>query len=1253
MKLYESPTDYKVSTKNRLGRLINNLSEEWVQWRELLIGYDHYLETNMPQSARPRRRKAVADYFQYYLPYAAPYTSEGPIALFKGTAQHKVSSDEFKRVQKELTNNTDHDRAVSGGHVNEFLEFVLEKTGLPFSSPHADKIYYTKDISNIVLERTGLEDWAEWSLKFRREMEASQVDRKKITNTESGIIAFIEFVKDSDLFEDKTIESVFKFPAEFLRDKFESNTVKKLGNRDTASEYAIRAARLLDFLATKHPSLTREIDGNQVRIFGNPLSKRPSDLIKYCQERWPLWWPLISLICPEDEGRTHVKKGRYQQRRKTGMFLTWDFLETQPPEFSNPLEFFKKDGLKALENAFREGVNNGSLIPTYAKSHLEDVAVLFSEETIKKVFKIDSRGFDVSSLYTELFTTDTKRPAVQSRKGIFYVKNLHDDLKAWEPYVVEYIASKVSALDNHISGINHFLAFLTKEQIWAVSPEVYLSKPAKEMQHFIAFKDYLTDSDRSHVYVDRIINKVHQFFDYIIDQNFIDISENGARVKRYHNPFLSVKAGSVYTQESVKSALPYRYILKLRELLISYRSNDIEKPWRGHHFKDWTWAIDNLGSSSWASVSADLIDTSDPDCVFRPHPRDVSKVLLFTPTIAVLFFLRLHLPLRSFQARFLDSGESDTYKFENFSWVLNTSKLAKGTENKPYSRGVFRRRYDSDTMEYDTSIFISTNKTADRDKDDYQRGYEIPWRNEEVLYWLEKLRDFQSKYNPIERPTHGTELESKHFGGTRSTAQKEQIGEFCFLFRGHNGAPHQFSYAPIAQGTLNEAWRTMCYELQEMINSDREEAGSLPIEIVSETSTKLMFSPHSLRVSLVTAYIDSNLPLPIVSKLLVGHSSILMSIYYNKLSPSKIASKLREAEGLMRDSENEIQDFIETVSSKNEKLIPIFNNLESANSVMKSGNAYGEKRALGLCLVGADPSPSEIKTNTTAGCHNGGPLALERKEVSARVYEPVRGGAGNCVRCRWFATDASFLPQLVSHANYNSYLANRSAKQASRIEAELDALRKEQYQIRKEGGIFTKSDMLTEFERRYEKAMLEANEFVENFVATFRAINRIMLAETSRDSSSTKLIAMGTQDDISDAIKLIETNSELLHISTICEDAEIFPELADSLLQTDIVEKRTRKFTRMMCRGGYEPLLLDMDPDMQLKAGNALMRKMAEMSGRVDKIEGFAVASNYIEQEKWLEDSGLLELTMNGIDFDHAGFLKSDSENVMRISYEQ
>ena len=59
--------------------------------------------------------------------------------------------------------------------------------------------------------------------------------------------------------------------------------------------------------------------------------------------------------------------------------------------------------------------------------------------------------------------------------------------------------------------------------------------------------------------------------------------------------------------------------------------------------------------------------------------------------------------------------------------------------------------------------------------------------------------------------------------------------------------------------------------------------------------TKSQFTPHALRVSLITAYIvDGRAPIAVISKL-VGHSSLVMTIYYTKVGASKMRLEMAAA----------------------------------------------------------------------------------------------------------------------------------------------------------------------------------------------------------------------------------------------------------------------------------------------------------------------------------------------------------------------
>ncbi|MCV5604413.1 integrase family protein, partial [Escherichia coli] len=87
----------------------------------------------------------------------------------------------------------------------------------------------------------------------------------------------------------------------------------------------------------------------------------------------------------------------------------------------------------------------------------------------------------------------------------------------------------------------------------------------------------------------------------------------------------------------------------------------------------------------------------DPDCVWRKrnptlYEQNTLKLIgkvteLWSPVRAVALYLKLELPLRTYQVRMLDSGEADTWRYEHViqggRFVLNDSPLATGSDTRP------------------------------------------------------------------------------------------------------------------------------------------------------------------------------------------------------------------------------------------------------------------------------------------------------------------------------------------------------------------------------------------------------------------------------------------------------------------------------------------------------------------------------------------------------------------------------------------
>lgn len=821
----------------------------------------------------------------------------------------------------------------------------------------------------------------------------------------------------------------------------------------------------------------------------------------------------------------------------------------------------------------------------------------------------------------------------------------------WQHYAAEWMAGQDNGIAEKLAALSHFfITYLKPHAPYTHDIKRFFNgygghRVSSEEFAEVIRNNGLKSADRHAKYVNYLI----AFIDHIIKQHYSVEDDVGKNQPIVSNPFKRIPR-QVKSQETVRNPLPYRYIQQLRQIICPYAFSGVKehfkengteyKPWSSHHFRDWKWAHRKV-FYAWFEVDPSSIDQDDPDCVWRSKvvrrkDKKVTIYQMWSPVVAMILLVKLHLPLRTYQVRLLDSGESDTWRYHEGCWVQNKNDFSCGSSKRPYAKGVFRRTYDLMTETYATGIYISTNKTADKNRDEIDRGYTIPWQHKELLYWLEKLRNWQEKYNPIIEPVSASTLKSKHIGKVKSLATLRAMGDFCFLFRDASAKKIEDRNKPINNTPIFLAWYQLLKQLERnFVDTGHTLSDGSSLKLVEEYSEdtyehakiKTLFPLHSLRVSLITAYtMDTELPLPVVSKLLAGHTRLLMTIYYNKITPSVMAEKMEEAHAALDSkSETSLRTFLKDAELSQIQARIACNSEESMEAAIANRNPIGwEHRSAGLCLVGGNTIRSD-ELSTIGGCWNGGELLVSKGD-SFLVYGAVPHGPENCIRCRWFITDASYLPSLNSQFNQISYKAHQAANIAVEIEGELEALKDKLFFAEEEGVPFTRHDELQILERRYEKQRVEADEYAKDYIACFNLIQRLMDIENQRsnDDVSQKLVSVGSTEDLAVSMRFIETKSELLHLSLLCEDAEFYPDLLDDLRKTPAIEKRTRQLSRMMMQKGYQPILMEMDERAQLIAANALLRKMAKIAHPTDKMEGYRIASNYIETQEYLMDDRLL-----------------------------
>nr|WP_272166163.1 integrase family protein [Vibrio diabolicus] len=563
----------------------------------------------------------------------------------------------------------------------------------------------------------------------------------------------------------------------------------------------------------------------------------------------------------------------------------------------------------------------------------------------------------------------------------------------WQELAAEWMSKQTTGVDHKRRGLCRFLeVYIAEYARYAVADIPLFFKgfnghrcSSEELEALV--RSMVNSPDE----IARSINIPSDFIDFVIEKVFSEEDDHGNLVPLVQNPLSKIKAqGSA--KETVRNPLPYRYIQDLCKILcplpekteltvIEKNLKDGETLLPAYHyrqFKHWTWAQQQTGQSAnstggdWFEVEPELIDKTDPDCVWRTKEvtrkgEQITLHQIWSPVKAMVIFMKLHLPLRTYQVRMLDSGEADTWRYEQGQWVLNTKHhFALGSEKRPFGKGIFRRIHDTMTGLYSTGFYINTNKTADQNKDELERGYIIPWMNEEVLYWLEKLRNWQEKYNPISKPTDCTTLLKKHIGKKKPKTQLESMGEIAFLFRDAAAKGEDKSKAIAGDAKIAPFWYQLLITLENQLveqgnTLDNGERLKLVVDYPEGTpegsKVATLFPLHSLRVSLITAYtMDTQLPLPVISKLLAGHTRLLMTIYYNKITPSVMAEKMDEAHGeLDAKSKQSVRNFLKDASMEQIKCKMVYHSDDSIQAALANRNPIGwEERSCGLCLVGGN-----------------------------------------------------------------------------------------------------------------------------------------------------------------------------------------------------------------------------------------------------------------------------------------------------------
>jgi hypothetical protein len=745
---------------------------------------------------------------------------------------------------------------------------------------------------------------------------------------------------------------------------------------------------------------------------------------------------------------------------------------------------------------------------------------------------------------------------------------ISSDYSAWAEKITDFM-KQARGGGTKVSKICRFVRFFIEEHDKSLTPEEFLTQDTFNIKPFRKILDnFETDNLRSNV-----ITSVNQFLDYVIDKYLtIEDEETGeiVRVMEARNPISLLLTDQSVTapqrSETTKPCLPYHFVKKAQNWII---------PANAMNFTD----LKHIQKfdADWVKVNANKVDRHDPDCVYK---KIQGQYYLWVPIDWVHTYAITKVPLRGRQIAYNDSGEADEFiadidEFGKIKWVKNNNCFANMTKNQS-----FIKRMPDD----DVGMFVTTNKTSNNGS-----GYSIPWMPEDLAYWLIKLRKWQQKFNALEQPTSWQLCERTSF----NEAQLKAKGINCFLFRAYKSIePKNVSVA------LTPRLATALYHIQPSNLTLATLEGNE--STITHYSSK--FTPHSMRVSLITAYVmEMGMPIEIVMKV-AGHSSVVMSIYYTKVSHNDIKQKLEEGEKIALKSQAEVtqklieQNKIEEVKNKllgsnDDVLRSLTNDLPAGNYVF---------RDYGICPFAA------------SRCDDGGELI-----GATQARTPVPSGylgIQNCLRCRHFITGPAFLGGLLSitneillQSNTQSRKCHNLQEKVNDIESQLGGLDKAEYiaNLKGEKVDLTKRIGLESEERRleadYESAAKKLDMLLCDIQSAYGWIRRSQMLINKEQS---------LQDDQRDGLSLItmsdseiqldlEEVSYYQQLQEVCENATIY----QSASAENAVLPRSQILDRMSLYNSIAPSLFLMSEAEQLKIGNELYKLLKNRLKTWNRIE--------------------------------------------------
>jgi hypothetical protein len=687
-------------------------------------------------------------------------------------------------------------------------------------------------------------------------------------------------------------------------------------------------------------------------------------------------------------------------------------------------------------------------------------------------------------------------------------------------------------------------------------------------------------------------SSIAAFFGWLLDEYCTDTdADERVVLPEYRNPFETVLAGYAESlqayrpTQSTKPPLGYEYILRARNYLVpngeqvlQSRPSLMDLPHLQGFFNS---------RADWIYAAESVIDRNDPNCIWRKVEKAdrridgkrelVDSYQIWSPVRFIALYTLLRFPLRGQQILWLDSGEADREiavldaGHGGIHWDKNTGPLV-GKGSKKHRPQAMVQRGDKDAPK----LYVTTNKTGRS-----EGGYGVDWIPDDLVYWFLLLRDWQAKYNPLKEPTRWSEINLRAETNEKILRAR---GTQCFLFRTDaSGQP------ALTTTTFTHTLPALLYQIQ---RSGENLASASPKRNSYNQRFLSPYTPHSLRVSLITAFIaDGDAPIHLISKL-VGHASLVMTIYYTKLNNQQMRCAMGETE--KRALQIATERHAETIRTQG--LQPLRHQLittDGNRSLLESDvpNSACVVFDCGICPMSA------------ASCHIGGQAVVERKFEN--LYNPVEAGylgQKNCPRCRFFVTGVPFLGGLVSLANELALEIHAESGRFQAYVAEIKRLGHAFYDACQANQPDTQQVKREQASANQQQSAAKLDGLLADYVAVNHYVQGCLklineCEQNGESEGSVRLIAAGELGEVGVTFEESKTQYHLL--AEICQNATVY----QSANPSRAVPLIAQAIDRMAENNNLAPAMFRLTDKQKLAVINELNHLLLQRLGSWEKID--------------------------------------------------